>query len=84
MSPLALLFTIGLFAYVPVAPGRCWQDVWKVGELLDHDDAVVARGLKEGGDGVADQNGDQNGDTVGDLERERNITLRTDVLHTYI
>ena len=53
----------------PVGPGGRRQDVRQVRQLLDHDDAVVAGRLEEGGDGVGDQDGDQHRDAVGDLEK---------------
>ena len=57
----------------PVGPGGRRQDVRQVRQLLDHDDAVVAGRLEEGGDGVGDQDRDQHRDAVGDLERGNNV-----------
>ena len=50
-----------------VGGGAGGEDVREVGELLDHDDAVVAGGREEAGDGVGDEHGDQDGDDVSDL-----------------
>ena len=50
-----------------VSSTRGWHDVRKVGKLLDQDDAVIAAGLEEGGDGIADEDSHQDWDAVRDL-----------------
>ena len=51
------------------------QNVGEVGQLLDHDDAVVAGGREKPGDGVGDQHGDQDGDDVRDLGGRNPIAI---------